>query len=361
MKSMSDFKTLYRRYATGRTSGWLTQFVVSLLLPLTLAYRLVVWIRNTLYNRRLLPIINFDITVISVGNIAAGGTGKTPVVDFLVRQLIDRGSRVGIVSRGYGGNFNGRAALVSDGQSCLLEAEQAGDEPILLARRNPEVPVAISPKRADGVKLLIERCQVDCVVLDDAFQHRSVARDLDIVLLDGRRPTGNGHLLPAGILREPLSSIQRADVAILTRCELDGSELFHLSIPTLKSTHELASEINRLDGGTLNVKDLSDKKVFAFAGIAEPEAFFSSLRAAGVKLSGTFSFPDHVVYSAARLVTLTSAADKSDILLTTEKDAVKLDPSRLPLPCYSVGVQPVFEDESVLLKLIDQLLEKEKK
>jgi tetraacyldisaccharide 4'-kinase len=354
---MPDFKTLYRRYATGWTSGWLTAVVTGLLLPVSLIYRLVVSVRNTLYNMQLLPVEKSSIPVISVGNIAAGGTGKTPVVDYLVRQLTLKGLNVGIVSRGYGGNFNGKSALVSDGHARLLDAEQAGDEPVLLARRNPAVPVAIAPKRIDGIRLLIDLCQVDYVVLDDAFQHRSVARDLNIVLLDGRRPAGNGHLLPAGILREPLSSIRRADLAILTRCEMDGPELFHFPIQTLKCRHELSSEINRLDGGPLDLTDIASKKVFAFAGIAEPEAFFSSLRDAGVKLSGTFSFPDHVVYSATRLATLISAAGKADILLTTEKDAVKLDPSRLPLPCYSVGVQPVFEDETVLLQMVDQILE----
>jgi tetraacyldisaccharide 4'-kinase len=353
---MPDFKTLYRTYATGRTSGCLTAVVTCLLLPVSLVYRLVVWSRNSLYNMRLLPVVNSGIPVISVGNIAAGGTGKTPVVDFLVRQLANKGRRVGIVSRGYGGSFNGTSALVSDGQSRLLDAEQAGDEPALLARRNPAVPVAIAPKRIDGIRLLIERCQVDCVVLDDAFQHRSVARDLDIVLLDGRRPAGNGHLLPAGILREPFSSIRRADLGIMTRCDTDCPDKVALPITTLKCRHELATEANSLDGGTLEFKDMENKRVFAFAGIAEPEAFFSGLRDAGVKLSGSFAFPDHVVYSTTRLATLISAAGKADLLLTTEKDAVKLDPDRLPLPCYSVGVQTVFTDEAPLLRLIDRIL-----
>jgi tetraacyldisaccharide 4'-kinase len=356
MKSMADFKTIFRMYATGRTSGWLTIVVTGLLFPASLVYRLVVWLRNLLYNIRLLPVVNSGIPVISVGNIAAGGTGKTPVVDFLVRHLADKGRKVGIVSRGYGGSFSGVSALVSDGQSCLLDAEQAGDEPALLARRNPAVPVAISPKRIDGIRLLIERCQIDCVVLDDAFQHRSVARDLNIVLLDGRYPTGNGHLLPAGILREPFNSIRRADLAIMTRCDTDCPDMVALPITTLKCRHELATEVNSLDGGTLDFKDMKGKKIFAFAGIAEPEAFFSGLRDAGVKLSGSFAFPDHVVYSTARLATLVSAAGKADLLLTTEKDAVKIDPDRLPLPCYSVGVQPVFADEAPLLTLIDRIL-----
>lgn len=358
---MPDLKTHFRRYATGCTTGWLTLLAtVGLFLP-SLIYRTVVWSRNLLFSLGLIRSVHPGVPVISVGNIAAGGTGKTPVVDYLVKRLSERGRKVGIVSRGYGGNFSGKAAIVSDGQALCLDAGQAGDEPVLLARRNPHVSVAVSPKRIDGIRLLIDRCQVDCVVLDDAFQHRAVARDLDIVLLDGRRPAGNGHLLPAGILREPLGSIRRADLAILTRCESVGADCAELPIPMLQSRHEIANQAIGLDGGALDLQGLQNKRIFAFAGIAEPEAFFSELRAAGVNLSGTIAFPDHVVYSGNRLATLVSAAGEVDLLMTTEKDAVKLDPARLPLPCYSVGVQPVFADESALLEIIDQLIAKEKK
>lgn len=356
---MPDIKTLFRDFATGRSSGWISVSTLVLLFPFSLIYRMVVWVRNSLYNVRLLPVAESGIPVISVGNIAAGGTGKTPVVDYLVKYLADKGHKVGIVSRGYGGDFKGNSALVSDGRSRLLEAVDAGDEPALLARRNPDVPVAIASKRIHGIKLLIERCQVDCVVLDDAFQHRAVARNLDIVLLDGQHPKGNGHLLPAGILREPFSSIHRADLAVFTRCDFDCPVPVSTPSLSLKCMHELSTEANSLDGETLSFDALKNKKVFAFAGIAEPETFFSGLREAGLDLIGTFAFPDHVIYSSNRLATLVSAAGKADLLLTTEKDAVKLDSNRLPIPCYSVGVQPVFEDDTRLLNLIDQLFEEQ--
>lgn len=358
---MPDIKTLFRIYATGRSSGWTTSLATGLLLPFSLLYRLVVLIKNVLYTSGVFPVYDSEIPVISVGNIAAGGTGKTPIVDFLVKYLASKDRKVGIVSRGYGGDFKGVSALVSDGRSRLLNATQAGDEPVLLARRNPGVPVAIAAKRINGIRLLIDRCQVDCVVLDDAFQHRSVARDIDIVLLDGKHPSGNGHMLPAGILREPFSSILRADLVVLTRCNFDSPESIPLPIKALKCKHELSDEANRLDGGTLSFDGLRNKKVFAFAGIAEPEAFFSGLRDSGIELIGTFSFPDHVEYSNTRLATLVSAAGKADLLLTTEKDAVKIDPSRLPIPCYSVGVSPIFENEVPLMELIDQVLDKEMK
>ncbi|MBE0500717.1 MAG: tetraacyldisaccharide 4'-kinase [Desulfuromonadales bacterium] len=355
---MSRFRTLFRNYATGRIEGGVFRLVTGLLLPISWVYRFVISIRNLLYDRRFRLVENSGIAVISVGNIAAGGTGKTPVVDFLVKELVSRGCRVGMVSRGYGGTFNGTAALVSNGHSQLLPADQAGDEPVLLARRNPTVPIAIAPKRIDGIRLLIEECQVDCVVLDDAFQHRAVARDLDIVLLDGQRPAGNGHLLPAGILREPFKSLRRADLVILTRCGPDSSASLPLPVPSVRCRHQLASEISRLDGGTLELKEITSKRVFAFAGIAEPEAFFASLRAAKINLCGTFAFPDHVVYSKAQLATLSTLAAGADLLLTTEKDAVKLDPFHLPLPCYSVGMRLVFEDELMLQQMIDRLCEK---
>jgi tetraacyldisaccharide 4'-kinase len=191
-------------------------------------------------------------------------------------------------------------------------------------------------------------------VLDDAFQHRQVHRDLDIVLLDAQRPFGNGLLQPAGLLREPSTALCRADLVILTRMT-DGITLPILDVDMLCSRHVLDRSGTSLNGERIDFADLTGKRVFAFAGIAEPESFFAGLNAAGVELCGCLGFPDHAVYDTPQLELLLRTAAAAEIFLTTEKDAVKLDFSDFDRPCYAVGVALEFEDDTFLQLRIDQL------
>src|SRR5204863_7627471 len=186
-----------------------------LLSAVTGSYRGLLGAREWLYARGVLTSCGLDCPVIAVGNITVGGTGKTPAVELVVRTVLDLGHRPGVLSRGYGRRSKG-VQVVADAASIRLDAEEAGDEPFLLARRLPGVPVVVGSNRYDSARLAVQRFGVTAVVLDDAFQHRTLKKDLEIVMARARNPWGNGALLPAGPLREPLAALRRAHLVVAT-------------------------------------------------------------------------------------------------------------------------------------------------
>jgi len=333
---MANFVSLHRRLVTQGAQTWSEKVLFALLVPVALLYGFINWLRGFCYNRGWLSTYHSSLPIISVGNLAVGGLGKTPVVDWLVNYFSRQGKRVAIVSRGYGGSFAGDLGVVSAGDGQLLmEARVAGDEPVLLARRNPHVPVLIARKRVVAIQELERTFDVDLVVLDDAFQHRQVGRSIDLVLLDAHRPFGNGWPLPLGNLREFPCALRRADLLLLTR----GQQEHHEAIagkPTFSSRHVLANEVTDLNGSVACVDQLRGKKIVAFAGIANPQAFFSSLSSLGLTLSQQIPLADHVKYSPAVVEKLTQAAAGADLFITTEKDAVKLTANMFNIPCYYI-------------------------
>jgi tetraacyldisaccharide 4'-kinase len=312
-------------------------------------YGLIGRLRRKLYRTGVLSVYRAPVPVISVGNLTVGGTGKTPMVDYLVKWLLGRGQRVAVVSRGYGGQGAGRVGVVCAGEGPLLPPEVCGDEPYLLAQRNPRALVLIAPRRAEGIRLAVERFAAQIILFDDGFQHLAVARDLDIVLLDARRPFGNGYLLPAGILREPASALQQAGVVVLTRS--NGSERLSLTgaCSLARSRHRLSDEAVSLTGERLPLKSLVAQRAVAFAGIADPDNYFAALAAAGLQLVRTLPLNDHVAYGRDTLALLTDAARDADFLVTTEKDGVKLSTVQLPVSCYQTPMTLEFFDEGSLL------------
>lgn len=211
-------------------------------------FGLLVVMRLFAYSTGIAKSYRAAIPVLSVGNLTVGGTGKTPVVDHLVQRALMSGQRVAVVSRGYGGQRKSGTALVSDGRGTLHDdAYLYGDEPVLLARRNRDAMVIVARKRSEGV-MLAEKLGAELVILDDGFQHLRLSRDLDIVLLDSRSPFGNGHLLPAGPLREPVASLARADLVILTHNK--GADLAGLDIeqPVLFSSLRFSDTLTSLQG-----------------------------------------------------------------------------------------------------------------
>lgn len=209
---MSGLQGFYRRLARNGPDSTAEQLLFAFLLPFSIIYRELIRLRAVLYRWRVFSSYKAPVPVISVGNLAVGGTGKTPVVDYLLKFCLAKGRRVAVVSRGYGGRKHSGVQIVSGGNGPLLEPEQCGDEPYLLARRNPQALVLVSPKRAQAIQQAVESLGAEVVLLDDGFQHLAVQRDVDIVLLDAQRPFGNGHQLPAGLLREPISALGRGDL-----------------------------------------------------------------------------------------------------------------------------------------------------
>ena len=337
---------------------FLAERLVLLLLCLpAFLFGLVGRLRAWLYHLGILPVYRAPVPVISVGNLAVGGTGKTPVTDYLVKELLARGLRVAVVSRGYGGSGVDGHGLVSAGNGPLATAAAAGDEPFLLARRNPRALVLVNPRRREAIAAAVREHGAQVVVLDDGFQHLAVARDLDIVLLDAHHPLSNGRVLPAGRLREPAGALRRADLLLLTRSSDEPLPVLPVERPLLRCSHRLATVAVTLSGEERSLAELEGHRVFAFAGIAHPDGFFAALRSAGLTLSGTLPLPDHVRYDQALYERLSAAAGDAECLVTTEKDAVKLADANFDVRCYQVPLEIAFEEPGRLTDILDNCLQ----
>lgn len=353
----------WRSLASGRRTGFLDRLVLALLIPLALSYAMVQRVRAILYRAGIPGTKHLPRPVISIGNITVGGTGKTPVTAYVARHLIARGLRVAVLSRGYGGTLEGRSAIVSDGRELFLTAEECGDEPFLLAGKVPGLIVAIGSDRHAAGLLTMERFSPDLFLLDDGFQHLRLHRDLNILLLDCTCPFGNGWTLPAGLLREPRHTAGRADLVIRTRCpEAASRNADTYGKPCCIARHTLAEARPLAGGDPLPLESLQDKKVLAFAGIAEPSSFFEGLRSHGLNLVQTLSFPDHEKYDSPTLATLVTAMGTSgaDLAVTTEKDGVKLKqlPPDLARLTLLATLELTFDDPSPLTTALHNLLQK---
>jgi tetraacyldisaccharide 4'-kinase len=276
-----------------------------LLLPLSALYALVVTLRWYTYRIALLPRWQAALPVIVVGNLTVGGNGKTPLVIWLVQQLQARGVRVGVVSRGYGGDIGQRALEVNKACSATI----VGDEPLLIAQRTG-APVAVAAKRARAVALLCQRYPLDAIIADDGLQHYGLRRDLEFVVIDGQRRFGNGYWLPAGPLREGIGRLQSVDAMVVHGGTPQPGEL--------PMQLRLLNAVNLLSGEQCPVAQLPPS--VAMAGIGHPERFFTLLTQQGLSLQGTTVFRDHQPYRLAMLQSLTL---EHQPLLMTEKDAVK--------------------------------------
>jgi tetraacyldisaccharide 4'-kinase len=286
-------------------------------------YRIAVTARNRSYRLGLCRGHRVPVPVISVGNITAGGTGKTPFVAWLARLMVIHKMRPVILSRGYG--RHGELAL--------------DDENQMLARLAADIPVVVDPDRLRGTQVAVRVHGAELLILDDGFQHRRIARDLDIVLVDAVWPFGAGHLLPRGLLREPVSELARTDFLVLTRVGLVGTEscqatkkrLAELApgVPTACCTN-VVEGLRPLGGAArqpVEPERLRSGRWAAFCGIGNPEGFRLTLQKAGCELAFLRVFSDHERYRARQIEQVHSAAERAGCqgLITTEKDAVKVE------------------------------------
>ena len=263
--------------------------------------------------------------VLSIGNITAGGTGKTPATIMLAGWAKSEGYNVAILSRGYGGKCQKGAAVVTDGKNILLAPEISGDEPWLMANSLTDIPVIVSRSRYSAGLKAKNDFNSNFFILDDGFQHIHLKRDMDIVLADAKRPFGNGHLLPLGPLREPLSGLKRADAVLFTRSRNMHPEKYKKSIfkkPLFTGDHVPDKIIFPARNKAVEPSYLNGKRVIAFSGIAKPESFKKSLLNLGANVVSFKAFGDHYPFSKKDIVKLIKEqqAFKGDILITTEKD-----------------------------------------
>lgn len=354
---MNLFTRLHKRLLRYPDAPYGIRLLFLLLVPVSMLYGFLSWVRNCAYDRGWLSSYRSRIQVMSVGNLAAGGTGKTPTVDFLVRELLRQGRSPAVVSRGYRGTYRGRAGYVQKNGHLLMTVQEAGDEPYLLARRNPRSAVMVARRRVDAIRILERDQQADVVILDDGFQHRALKRDLDIVLLDARAPFGNGWPLPAGALREWPDALKRADVLVVTRGRTQ-SDLRWTGLPVFQSLHRQSQTAVSLNGEEVPLAELQGLRLAAFAGIASPESFFSALEEQGITLVHKIIYPDHITYEHRQLCTLINLCSDVDALVTTEKDAVKLKDDLFPCPCYQVAMNFEMEEQNRFWNTIENRLRK---
>ena len=320
------------------------------LFVLSRGYGWIMGVRERLYVRGVLPSRSLPCRVVSIGNLVAGGTGKTPMTIFVARLIQSLEYRVVVVSRGYRGRMEPSGGVVSDGRTILAGPEDAGDEPYLMAKILTGIPVVVGRRRWEAGMLAVQRFDPHCIVLDDAFQHRRLHRDLDVVLLDSRSPVGNGHLLPRGRLREPLSALQRAQAVVFTRCQApvgpDTLKRLPAHCPVFCSVHTPLIRAGKAaaggaSGDVTTLTGLTGKRVLAFAGLADNQQFFDCLEQAGCRVVHALAFGDHHRYPPGDRERICRRALQADaeLLVTSFKDWVKIEhgPS-WPLPLVAVDV-----------------------
>jgi tetraacyldisaccharide 4'-kinase len=339
------------------------------LAPLGAIYGAAMRARLALYRAGAFAVHKVDAPVISVGNVTAGGTGKTPLVEWLARTCAREGRRVCVLTRGYGRVDERQRIVVSDGERVLADARAGGDEPLLLAESLRGLAAVVADAdRVAAARWARTEFGSDLFILDDGFQHLRLARDLDIVTVDATAPWGGGHLLPRGRLREPLTGLTRADCVVITRAE------------HARDLASLRAETAQLSGGrpifiartrTISVRPLGTEgaaapsaslplaqPVAAFCAVGNPQAFFAQARGANIELSFTRAFSDHHNYVQTDVDALTRAATETGAraFVTTAKDAVKLRALRFTLPCYVLEIALEIEDEAALLALVRSTL-----
>jgi tetraacyldisaccharide 4'-kinase len=336
------------------------------LAPFAALYSAAVKARSSGYENRFLTTHSVAAPVISVGNITVGGTGKTPLVDWLAQHLSARGRKVCILSRGYRRENAKQQIVVSDGIQILCSVAQSGDEAMMLAQSLlGKCAVVCNPDRVAAAVWAIDHLKSDVLLLDDGFQHRRLARNLDIVTIDATNPFGNGRLLPSGILREPLESLNRADCIVLTRSAPDAAELIarlrQMTNAPIFQSRTTIEQFRRLDA-TETVDEVSKviQPLAAFCGIGNPRAFFDQLRAANFDVRDEVSFRDHHKYSQADIDRLAehARAKGAQALVTTAKDSVKLQTLQFQLPCYVAQLDVEISGATELLELVERAIEK---
>ena len=315
-----------------RAGGW-RRLLGSFLLAASWGFGLAVRLRSLLYEWRILSSTRLPCRVVSVGNLTVGGAGKTPTVIHLAGRCRAMGLRPVVLSRGYRGTGEKAGTVVSDGKRMLATEAEVGDEPYMIARSIPEVPVVVGSDRVRMGELACRRFEPDVVLLDDGFQHRKLCRDLDILLVDAREGFGNGCLLPRGTLREPPRALSRADLVILTKVDDRGrlrdleNEIKEIN-PGAEVLHGAYRPIGLADlatGESRGLEDLGGRSVIAASGIVNHDYFEYLLSMSGADVTGSLRYPDHHAYTDADLRRLAALAGPERWLITTEKDAARME------------------------------------
>jgi tetraacyldisaccharide 4'-kinase len=323
------------------------------------AYRAALTARSASYRIGLLSTRGLPVPVISVGNVTVGGSGKTPLAEVVVLALREMGARPAIVSRGYGRRTRG-VRIVADGGGLRLGVRDGGDEPVLLAQRLPGVPIVVGESRYEAGAVAVGTCFANALVLDDGFQHRTLYKDLEIVVVSGSDPWGNGRLFPRGSLREPLSALKRAGLVVVTNPPTAAatSDIAHVlrqrgSAATVLSGAYRPTSLRRGDHVRAEAPEaLRGQRVLMLAGLAAPGGFVATAEGLGAEVAGLAEFPDHHWYTPGDLARVAARVRETgaEAVLTTEKDWVRLREMTLrDVPFWVLSVRLDLGADSVAL------------
>jgi tetraacyldisaccharide 4'-kinase len=346
---------------TSRQNGFAAACVRGALTLPEFAYRALSGYRRQAYLSGRRTRVRLPCPVISVGNLTTGGTGKTPMTQWLARRLQERGARVAVVLRGYRGGQSDAGGVVSDGERILMTVDESGDEAQLHARTLKGVPILIGRDRAAVGRRAVEEFGAEIIVLDDGFQTWWLERDLDILLVDATNPFGNGHLLPCGVLREPIGAAARADVVMLTKSDrVDAETLARLEsrlrewlrgdAAIAHAQHKPTGFLNGA-GETLPLHHLQGERVHALSALADNASFFNALNDLGLIVESATGLPDHHRYTERDWQAISHGNYQA--VVTTEKDWVKLDPAWLTPQTYALRIETdVTRGEAELLQRV---------
>ena len=355
---------LWWRLATqDRSASWSDALLSAVLRAASVGYQAVVAGRNAAYDGGLIKPTRLSCPVISIGNVTVGGSGKTACVELVTKHLTAMGRRVAILSRGYGGPPGPYALRWASGRLVVdspdrrqRSVDELADEPRMLAARLDGVPVVVGARRSETGRWAIKMWQPHVIVLDDGFQHRPLHRDCDIVLLPARMPPAGWALLPRGPMREPLSSLTRAQIMILTKADqVEGTALEALreciravnpQAALLTAVHEPTDVLDGGSGALEPLARLEGKQVGLVSSVGDPESVEQTVRQCGAQIAWHRSFPDHHAYTADDVAAVWDQveAQRPDALLTTEKDWVRLRQclvasGQWPVPCWIIRVR----------------------
>lgn len=329
-------------------------------------YELGVRLRVVAYETEYLNQTRLDATVISVGNLTLGGAGKTPMVDYIARYLRSEGHSVAVLTRGYARESSGMRVLnnTQPTEASAASYREFGDEPLMLARALPEVPIIVNKNRSEGGHWALEKLGSDVLVLDDGYQHLALARDLNLLLLDATDPLGGFEMPPFGRLREPLYGLKRADAVIITRADraFDQGQVQAImklycaeKVPVMYFYSTIASLRHLASGEVYDVADLAGWNVAVACGIGNPVAFTEDILQVGINIVSESFFADHHPFTQEDLdrITRDARAAGADAIITTEKDAVRLEGlTHGDIPIYAAQLELQSEDEVRLKSLL---------
>lgn len=348
--------TFWRKLAASQNPPFGYKLLRSVLLVLSVFYRIAVALRNMLYNKSILKTVNVPAAVISIGNITTGGTGKTPLVAWLCNYFTAKNIKTAVLTRGY-----------------KVKDSVFADEPAMLAKASPAAKVIVNPDRTAGAEKAISEHNAKLLIMDDGFQHRKLARDVNIVAIDATEPFGYEKLLPAGLLREPLGSLKRADAVVITRSNQNSPEkISEIKERILKINPDIvfAAAVHKPMGIKL-IKDkrmplneLAGRKIYAFCGIGNPDAFFQTLSDMALNIVGTKVYNDHHKYTESDIAAIYEDAKykQAQFVLTTHKDWIKtallcIDKFEILFAALLIELEFIDGQEKII-SLVDKALEK---